>query len=63
MREPAQRSRKRDPLPVVTISRARCPECRSVNVVARSSRDQGDGSKLRYAACRECGKHFVLIVE
>ena len=59
MSEPAN-----DPLPIVTVERPRCPECKSLRVYCRSSKgDQGDGSIMRYAGCRDCDTHFILWLE
>ena len=47
----------------VYIDRARCPACGSVNVKTTRSVNQGDGSTMRTANCRECRHHFFIIVE
>lgn len=53
----------RAPLPCIQFTRPRCPDCGSVRLASRSSRDQGDGSKLRYSVCRDCGLHLTVIAE
>ena len=54
---------RREPLEVVVVERARCPRCDSANLRRRGGGDQGDGSVLRYVACRDCGKYFVVVLE
>jgi len=62
--KPPKPAERREPLPVVTAKRARCPECRSVAIYCRKScGDQGDGSTMAYYGCRDCQEHFVLILE
>ena len=53
----------RKPLPQIIIERPRCPHCKATAIKVRRSTPQGDGSQLRYYACRICGKTFTAVLE
>jgi predicted nucleic acid-binding Zn-ribbon protein len=42
----------------VNVARKVCPDCYSTRVSVVSSPAAANGSKVRYLACQECGKHF-----
>jgi DNA-directed RNA polymerase subunit M/transcription elongation factor TFIIS len=48
----------------VIYARPRCYQCDSTRLSAKDgSRQQGDGSVLRFTTCLDCGKKFNLVLE
>lgn len=48
----------------VVYPRPRCYQCGSARLSAKDgSRQQGDGSVLRFTVCLDCGKKFNLVLE
>jgi len=43
--------------------RPRCPRCGSVELQTNRSIDQGDGSRLRWATCRQCEHRLRYVLE
>jgi hypothetical protein len=42
--------------------RPRCPDCNSVRLKSYSSKDNGDGSRMKYSRCLDCGRRRLKIV-
>lgn len=48
----------------IYITRPRCPRCNGTKVkTTHTAGDQGDGSVLRYAKCRDCKATFKIVLE
>ena len=55
---------ERPTLPVVFVELPACPACDSVQLnCSGGTQQQGDGSKLQYARCLECGSRFKVVWE
>jgi len=55
--------RKKPGIVFVTRQRPRCPKCQSPEFSVYGGRDQGDGSRMIYAKCKECGEKFRIVEE
>ena len=51
------------PIPTVYHERPRCPTCRAPDMKVRKTCPQGDGSRLRYCTCHQCGARFKVVIE
>lgn len=40
------------------VIRPRCPTCLSFNLYTNHTKDQGDGSLLRWRHCKNCGQRL-----
>jgi len=47
----------------VYASLPRCPACGGTEHRSYRSVDQGDGSRMKWTACKACGEKFVVILE
>jgi hypothetical protein len=59
-------ARSNDPLPMITLTKPRCPKCKGASLKKyRSISDQGDGSSMSWVKCRNelCGHRFRLLME
>ncbi|MFA7238091.1 MAG: hypothetical protein WC058_14605 [Phycisphaeraceae bacterium] len=54
---------KRCESPIVIVGLPLCPACRSADWKCGGKKAQGDGSVLRYAACKDCGCKFRIVAE
>ena len=51
-------------LPMLTLTRPRCPHCSGIALKKyRSIRDQGDGSSMSWVRCANCDVRFKLLME
>jgi hypothetical protein len=41
----------------------RCPDCDSKRLRSYRSTDGGDGSRIKYSRCRDCGRRVVVVLE
>ncbi len=54
---------KRPMAEYVFVPMIRCPVCGSPRLRCYGSREQCDGSRIRYAQCRECYQRLRIILE
>lgn len=52
-----------DTFPLIFIPRLRCPGCESIRLRVYGGYEQGDGSRLQYTRCRNCGAEFKVVRE
>ena len=62
-RRTAEKPGKREELPIVFVTRTRCPKCGECNLKTLRSHKESDGSVTRRTYCRECGAKFDVVLE
>jgi len=51
-------------LPLITLTRPRCPHCGGIALKKyRSLRDQGDGTSMAWIRCTNCDVRFKVLME